>query len=97
MQQNKLYVGNLPYCINESQLDDLFSQYGEIDDIKLILDRETGRSKGFAFITFASEQAAKQALQHNGIEVEGRTIKVNKAIDNNRQRNRRHYSAQRTT
>ncbi len=59
MQQNKLYVGNFPYSIDEDQLRELFSPYGEIDELALIMDRETGRSKGFAFITFAKQQAAE--------------------------------------
>lgn len=79
MQQNKLYVGNFPYSIDESQLREMFSSYGEIQDIALIKDRETGRSKGFAFITFASQQAAEKALELNGKDVDGRALKVNMA------------------
>ncbi len=79
MQQNKLYVGNFPYSVDESQLREMFSAYGEIQDIALIKDRETGRSKGFAFITFASQQAAEKALELNGKDVDGRAIKVNMA------------------
>lgn len=77
MQQNKLYVGNFPYSVDASQLKELFSAYGEIQDIALIMDRETGRSKGFAFITFANQQAAEKALALNGKEIEGRALKVN--------------------
>jgi cold-inducible RNA-binding protein len=79
MQQNKLYVGNFPYSVDESQLREMFSAYGDIQDIALIKDRETGRSKGFAFITFASQQAAEKALGLNGKEVDGRALKVNMA------------------
>ena len=79
MQQNKLYVGNFPYSVDESQLREMFSAYGDIQDIALIKDRETGRSKGFAFITFASQQAAEKALDLNGKEVDGRALKVNMA------------------
>ena len=79
MQQNKLYVGNFPYSVDESQLREMFSSFGEIQDIGLIKDRETGRSKGFAFITFATQQAAEKALTLNGKEMEGRSIKVNMA------------------
>jgi RNA recognition motif-containing protein len=79
MQQNKLYVGNFPYSVDETQLREMFSAYGDIQDIALIKDRETGRSKGFAFITFASQQAAEKALALNGKEVEGRALKVNMA------------------
>jgi cold-inducible RNA-binding protein len=79
MQQNKLYVGNFPYSVDESQLREMFSAYGEIQEIALIKDRETGRSKGFAFITFASQQSAEKALGLNGKEVDGRALKVNMA------------------
>jgi cold-inducible RNA-binding protein len=77
MQQNKLYVGNLPYTIEDSQLRDLFSPYGEIDELALIMDRDTGRPKGFAFITFATQQAAEKALAENGKDVGGRAMRVN--------------------
>jgi RNA recognition motif-containing protein len=81
MQQNKLYVGNLPYTVDEAQLRDLFSQYGEIEDLALIMDRDTGRPKGFAFITFGTQQAAEKALAQNGKDVGGRPLKVNIAED----------------
>ena len=81
MQQNKLYVGNFPYTVDEQQLRDLFSPYGEIDDLSLIMDRETGRPKGFAFITFATQVAAETALEQNGKSIGGRALKVNIATD----------------
>ena len=79
MQQNKLYVGNFPYSVDEAQLREMFSSFGQIEDIALIKDRETGRSKGFAFITFASQQSAETALSLNGKDVDGRSLKVNMA------------------
>jgi heterogeneous nuclear ribonucleoprotein A1/A3 len=79
MQQNKLYVGNFPYSVDESQLREMFSSFGQIEDIALIMDRETGRSKGFAFITFATQQAAEAALSLNGKDIDGRALKVNMA------------------
>jgi len=79
MQQNKLYVGNFPYSVDEAQLREMFSSFGQIEDIALIKDRETGRSKGFGFITFASQQAAETALSLNGKDVDGRALKVNMA------------------
>ena len=72
MQQNKLYVGNFPFSVDEAQLRDLFSPYGEITELALITDRETGRSKGFAFITFATQQAAEKALEMDGKDLGGR-------------------------
>ena len=77
MQQNKLYVGNLPYTVDDAQLRDLFAKYGQIDELAVIMDRDTGRPKGFAFITFATQQAAEQALVENGKDIGGRAIRVN--------------------
>jgi heterogeneous nuclear ribonucleoprotein A1/A3 len=79
MQQNKLYVGNLPYTIDESKLEEIFSAYGDLDEVKLIRDRDTGRSRGFAFITFATQHAAEKALEQDGKEIDGQAIKVNMA------------------
>ena len=84
MAQNKLYVGNFPYSVDEAQLRSLFSEYGEISDLALIMDRETGRPKGFAFITFASQQAAEKALELNGRDLGGRPLKVNMAMERER-------------
>lgn len=81
MQQNKLYVGNFPYTVDESQLRDLFSVYGEIEDLSLIMDRETGRPKGFAFITFSTQLAAEKALEQNGKSIGGRALRVNIATE----------------
>ena len=83
MQQNKLYVGNLPYSVDESYLEQLFSGYGNVDEVALIKDRETGRSKGFAFVTFNNQEAAEKALEQNGKELEGRTLRVNLARERN--------------
>lgn len=77
MQQNKLYVGNFPYSVDEGQLRSLFSTYGEISDLAMIMDRDTGRPKGFAFITFAAQQSAEKALEQNGRDLGGRPLKVN--------------------
>ncbi|HEX6930366.1 MAG TPA: RNA-binding protein [Gammaproteobacteria bacterium] len=81
MQQNKLYVGNFPYSVDEDQLRDLFSPYGEIEDLAMIKDRDTGRPKGFAFVTFASQQAAEKALEQDGKDLGGRPLKVNMATE----------------
>lgn len=80
-QQNKLYVGNLPFSVDETQLRGIFSQYGEISELALIMDRDTGRPKGFGFITFANQQAAEKALEQNGKDVGGRALRVNIATD----------------
>lgn len=79
MEKNKLFIGSLPWSINNDSLRDLFASYGDITEAVVITDRETGRSKGFGFVTFASEESAKKALEMDGKEVEGRTIIVNAA------------------
>ena len=63
MQQNKLYVGNFPFNVTESQLQERFAPYGEIEQLSVIMDRDTGRPKGFAFITYALQQSAEKALE----------------------------------
>jgi RNA recognition motif-containing protein len=84
MQQNKLYVGNFPFSVDEAQLRELFSAYGEISELAMITDRETGRSKGFAFITFATQQAAEKALELDGKDLGGRKLRVNIAQERDR-------------
>lgn len=81
MAQDKIYIGGLSYNTTEEGLNTTFSQYGSIKDISLIIDRDTGRSKGFAFITFDAQQAAEASLDMNGKPLDGRTIKVNMAQD----------------
>lgn len=79
MDNNKLFIGSLPWSVNNDSLRDLFAQYGEITDAVVIMDRDSGRSKGFGFVTFASQDSAEKALEMDGKEVEGRKIVVNKA------------------
>lgn len=79
MDKNKLFVGSLPWSINNDSLKALFAEFGEVTEAIIINDRETGRSKGFGFVTFANEADAQKALDLNGKEVEGRTIVVNVA------------------
>ena len=75
----EIYVGNFPYDTVEQDLEDLFKKFGDISSVKLIKDRETGRSKGFAFIDFANSSQAQAALKLDGDEFKGRPIKVNMA------------------
>ncbi len=78
--ESRLYVGNLPYAVTESDLRDLFSQAGAIKDVNLILDRDTQRSKGFAFVEMENQADAEKAIQmFNGYNMEGRAITVNVA------------------
>ena len=75
----KLYVGNMNFRTTEQQLTDTFSQHGEVQEVAVITDRETGRPRGFAFVTMddAGGKAAIEAL--NGAELDGRTLTVNEA------------------
>jgi len=76
--KNKLFVGNLPFTVGEPELEEVFSQYGELASVKLITDRETGRSRGFAFVEYTEEAAAQAAIEAlNETEMDGRQIRVN--------------------
>lgn len=76
----KLYVGNLSYSTTEDELRDAFAAYGNPDSVKIIMDRDSGRSKGFGFVEFADDQAAKAAMSAlNGKEFGGRSLTVNEA------------------
>ncbi|HEY3122893.1 MAG TPA: RNA-binding protein [Thermoanaerobaculia bacterium] len=76
----KLYVGNLPYSTSEEDLRNLFSQYGTIESVAVITDRETGRSKGFGFVEFNDDGEARNAIQGlSGQEFGGRALTVNEA------------------
>lgn len=78
----KLYVGNLPFSTTEESLRELFERHGPTVSVRVITDRETGRSRGFGFVEFADEGNAEKALQAlNGAEVEGRALRVNEAQD----------------
>jgi cold-inducible RNA-binding protein len=76
----KLYVGNLSYDATENDLQDAFAAFGTVTDVNLITDRATGRSRGFAFVTFANPEAAKAALDGlQGKDVKGRALKISEA------------------
>ena len=76
----KLYVGNLPYSVTEESLAAKFAECGQVESAKLITDRDTGQSKGFAFVEMASEAEARAAIQqHNGVDFDGRPMRVNEA------------------
>ena len=77
MEKNKLFVGSLPWSINNDSLKELFASYGEITEAVVIMDRNTGRSRGFGFVTFAKEEDAQKALEMSGKDVEGRALVVN--------------------
>lgn len=75
----KLYVGNLPFSTNEDEIRDLFSAYGDVQSVNLIVDRETGRLRGFGFVEMTTEgaDAAMEAL--NGKAFGGRDLRINEA------------------
>lgn len=77
---NKLYVGNLPFTATEHELTDLFSPFGAVADVKLILDHATGRSRGFAFVTMSTDDEAEGAARGlHGKPYQGRNLTVNEA------------------
>ena len=76
----QIYVGNMSYETTQENLESLFAQYGSVDSVKIITDRETGRAKGFGFITMNDDSSAQNAIAElNGKEFDGRTLKVNEA------------------
>ena len=76
----KIYVGNLSYDTTEEQIKEAFAGMGAIESVSLVTDRDTGRSKGFAFVEMTDQAEAKSAIEQlNGTEVDGRTMNVNEA------------------
>jgi RNA recognition motif-containing protein len=75
-----IFVGSLPFSLEEADLRELFEAYGEVSTVKLIIDRETGRSKGFGFVEMSDDESAQKAIAGlNGAEVKGRSIAVSQA------------------
>jgi cold-inducible RNA-binding protein len=82
---NRLYVGNLAFQTTETEIQDAFSQVGTVTEVKLVLDRETGRSRGFAFVSMGSDAEAQKAIaEMNGRNLDGRDLRVNEAEDRQR-------------
>jgi RNA recognition motif-containing protein len=76
----KLYVGNLPFSVTDESLKKAFSEFGNVEEASVIVDKFSGRSKGFAFVTFSEDESAKKAIDSmNEKDFEGRKIKVNEA------------------
>ena len=85
----KIYVGNLSYNTNESGLTNLFQNHGQVVSVKVITDRDSGRSKGFAFVEMGTDSEASAAISSlNGYELDGRQLKVNESIDKPRNNDR---------
>ncbi len=81
----KIYVGNMNYATNEQSLHELFTQFGEVLSVNIVMDRYTGQAKGFGFIEMETDDAADSAISAlNGREFEGRTLRVNQAMERDR-------------
>lgn len=91
MKQNKIYVGNLLSSVTTADIESEFSKYGALDQIQLITDRITGIPKGFAFLTYTTQQAAETALEMNGKSFNGRNIIVNMAKEKTKNNRRKRY------
>ncbi len=77
----KLYVGNLPFSATEDSVKEAFEQFGTVESVTIITDRDTGRSKGFGFLELATPQEAANAVTRmNGSDMDGRTLKVSEAV-----------------
>jgi len=79
---NKIYIGNLPFSSTEDELRSLFSQHGAVDSVNVIMDRDTGRARGFAFVEMSEAGDAAKAIKDlDGSELGGRNLRVNEAED----------------
>ena len=74
-----IYVGNLPWSVTEDEVRDFFASYGEVESVKIILDRETGRSRGFGFVEMPEGDANNAITSGNGKELSGRPLRVSEA------------------
>src|SRR3954465_9408175 len=75
----KIYVGNLPFSADESQVRELFSQHGTVESVSIITDRETGRPRGFGFVEMSRADASRAIQNLNGKDMGGRPLRVNEA------------------
>jgi RNA recognition motif-containing protein len=83
----KLYVGNLSYSTTQEALESAFGEHGRVDEVAIVMDRETGRPRGFAFVTMNNDSEARAAIDAvNGREIDGRTVTVNEARPKTEQR-----------
>ncbi len=77
----KIYVGNLPWSVDDAELEGMFTAYGAVESAKVINDRETGRSRGFGFVEMGQENGEKAIAELNGQDMGGRALRVNEAND----------------
>lgn len=78
-QMKSIYVGNLPFNASEDEVRDLFAAFGEVNEVRLISDRDTGRPRGFGFVRMAPTDADAAIEALNGTEMGGRTLRINEA------------------
>ncbi len=87
-----IFVANLNYQLQEDELSELFESYGAVDSVKIILDRDTGRSRGFGFVEMANDGEGNDAIQNlNGHELNGRALVVKEAEERKERRNDRRF------
>ena len=84
-----IYVGNLHYDVQDEDLKEVFTEYGEVESVKIITDRNTGRSKGFGFVVMDNDSAGRALEELNGVELMGRELKVSEARERSSNQNRR--------
>jgi len=88
-----IYVSNLSFAVQDEDLREFFAEYGEVSSVKVVMDKFTNRSRGFAFVEMPDEAAAQKAIQElDGATVDGRTIKVNVARPKEKSSNSRSFS-----
>ena len=88
----KVYVGNVNYSTSEDDLRNLFADFGDVVNLRMVTDRDTGRYRGFSFVEFSTEDAAKNAIDTlNGTELDGRKLVVNEAVERQNRQPRRDY------
>ncbi|NND60481.1 MAG: RNA-binding protein [Gammaproteobacteria bacterium] len=76
---SKIYAGNLPFSFDEDKLREVFEQFGTVEDVAVIRDRDTGRSRGFGFVQMPDEQAKEAISSLNGNDMDGRTLRISEA------------------
>jgi cold-inducible RNA-binding protein len=92
----KIYAGNLQYGMSEDELQKMFEEYGEVVSTKIIVDKYSGRSKGFGFVEMSSDAEAEQAIEAlNGLEIKGRAMTVNQSIERKEGEDRRNSGPRR--
>jgi RNA recognition motif-containing protein len=82
----RIYVGNLPFRATEEQVRDLFAQYGQVDAVAMITDRETGKFRGFCFVEMGDTDADSAIRALNGFQMDGRALRINEAMPRENQR-----------